>query len=256
VAGFVETGASVKSAEAEWRELKSDAQLADGDRVRTGPNVRAEIRPYPDFYLYLNGNSEISYGVNDGEIVSIDLSKGSAALFVSETRVKRAERNALTISVNSTQYTIKSAGYYRLNVFSSSESEMLVYSGSVVANREFGSEFGSGKRIVVRGESRVTAPLDKDSRDSFDIWSDRRIARTLFTPRKWWYAGLWFLNPETSEYTFVPGERVCKSPYGGSYSTSYLLNRTSQRVRSLSNSPSMLPDAKRTSGGVISPRLR
>ena len=260
VAGFVEKGASVKSVEAEWRELKSDAQLADGDRVRTAPNVRAEIRPYPDFYLYLNGNSEIGYRVDDDEIVSIDVSKGSAALFVSETRVKRTERNALTISVNNKQYTIKSAGYYRLNVFSSSESELLVYDGSVVANGEVGGgvggEFGSGKRIVVRGDSRVTASLDKDSRDSFDIWSDRRIARTFFTPRKWWYAGLWFLNPETSEYTFVPGERVCKSPYGGSYSTSYLLNRTSQRVRSSSRTPNILPGAKSTPSGVISPPLR
>ena len=204
----------------------------------------------------MNGNSEIGYRLNDGEIVSIDVSKGSAALFVSETRVKRAERNALTISLNNTQYTIKSAGYYRLNVFSSSESEMLVYNGSVVANGGVGGEFGSGKRIVVRGDSRVTASLDKDSRDSFDIWSDRRIARTFFTPRKWWYAGLWFLNPETSEYTFVPGERVCKSPYGGSYSTSYLLNRTSQRVRSSSRTPNILPGARSTPSGVISPPLR
>jgi hypothetical protein len=241
VAGFVESGVSVKSGEGDWRELKSDAQLADGDRVRTSPNARAEIRPYPDFDFYLNGNSEILYGVNEDEDVSIEIIKGPAALFVSETRVKRAERNALTVSVNNKQYTIRSAGYYRFNVFSSSESELLVYSGSVVAN----GEIGSGKRIVVRGESRVTSSFDKESRDSFDIWSDRRNARTVFTPRKWWHAGLWFLNPETSEYTFVPGGRVCKSPYGGSYSTSYLLNRTTQRVRSSDNPLNLwAPDLK------------
>jgi hypothetical protein len=220
VAGFVESGVFLKSGEVDWRELKSDAQLADGDRVRSAPHARAEIRPYPDFDFYLNGNSEVTYRVRADESVSIDVIKGSAALFVSESRVKRAERNSLRLTANNAEFTITAPGYYRVNVFSGSEAELLVYSGSVVSS----GEMGSGKRIMMRGDTRVTSSLDKDSRDSFDIWSDRRNARTQFTPKKWWYAGLWFLTPETSEYTFVPGERVCKSPYGGSYSTSYLLN--------------------------------
>jgi hypothetical protein len=220
VAGFVESGFFIKSGEGDWRELKSDAQLSDGDRVRSAPHSRAEIRPYPDFDFYLGGNSEVTYHVGADESVSIDVLKGSAALFVSESRVKRAERNSLRLTANHTEYTITAPGYYRVNVFSASEAELLVYSGSVLSS----AEIGSGKRIIMRGETRVTSSLDRDSRDSFDIWSDRRNARTQFTPKKWWYAGLWFLTPETSEYTFVPGERVCKSPYGGSYSTSFLLN--------------------------------
>jgi len=231
VAGFVESGVSIKSGAADWRELKSNAQLSDGDLLRTGPNSRAEISPYPDFSLYLNGNTEISYRVDADENVSIDVLKGSTALFVSETKLKRAERNALKLSANKTEYTINASGYYRLNVFSSDEAELLIYSGSVLS----GSEIGSGKRIIMRGANRVTASLDKDSRDSFDVWSGHRTARTLYTPLKKWYAGLWFLNPETGEYTFVPGERVCKSPYGGSYSTSYSLSHTSQRVRPAGN---------------------
>src|ERR1041385_4131903 len=59
VVGFVESGNSIKSAEGDWRELKSEARLADGDRVRTAPLARVEIRPYPDFDFYLSGNSEI-----------------------------------------------------------------------------------------------------------------------------------------------------------------------------------------------------
>jgi hypothetical protein len=227
VAGFVESGVSIKSGAADWRELKSDGQLSDGDRVRTSPNSRAEIRPYPDFDFYLSGNTEISYTIRADENVSIDVTKGSATLFIPETGVKRSERNTLNLSANNTEYTITSPGHYRLNVFSSTESEMLVYDGAVVA----GNEIGSGKRIVMRGQSRVVSSLDKDSRDSFDVWSERRNVQTLFSPRTWWYAGLWFLNPETSEYTFVPGERVCKSPYGGSYSTMYQRDHTSRQLR-------------------------
>ena len=236
VASFVESGVAIKSAAGDWHELKPDAQLADGDRVRTSPHARAQIRPYPDFDFYLNGNTEMIYRVHEDESVSVDVTRGSAALFVSETKVKRAERNALSLSANKTEYTISAPGYYRLNVYSNSESELLVYSGSV----ESRGEIGSGKRIMMRGESRVTSLLDKDSRDSFDFWSDRRNARTLFTPKRWWFAGLWFLNPETSEYTFVPGERVCKSPYGGSYSTSYLQSHTSRPVQS-PGQPNRLP---------------
>jgi hypothetical protein len=231
VAGFVESGVSIKSGEGDWRELKSDAQLSDGDRVRTAPHARAEIHPYPDFDFYLSGDTEINYTIRSDESVAIDVTKGSAALFVSETKLKRAERNTLSLSANKTEYTITSPGHYRLNVFSTSESEMLVYDGEVVAN----GEIGSSKRIVMRGQSRVVSSLDKDSRDSFDVWSDRKNLQTLFTPRRSWYAGLWFLNPETSEYTFVPGERVCKSPYGGSYSTMYLLSHTSRQVRPSAN---------------------
>jgi hypothetical protein len=231
VAGFVENGVTIKSGTGDWRELKSDAQLSDGDRVRTSPHARAEIRPYPDFDFYLNGNTEMTYQVHPDESVAINVIRGSASLFVSETRVKRAERNNLSILANNTAYTISSAGYYRLNVFSESESELLVYSGSVVANGGNGGEIGSGKRIVMRGQNRVTSSLDKESRDSFDLWSDRRNAGTLFTPKRGWYAGLWFFNPETSEYTFVPGERICKSPYGGSYSTSYLLSHANPLLR-------------------------
>jgi hypothetical protein len=107
---------------------------------------------------------------------------------------------------------------------------MLTYSGSIMSAT---GEIGGGKRIVSRGQSQIASSFDKDARDSFDIWSDRRNARTylLDARRRRWHAGLWFLNPETSEYTFVPGGRICKSPYGGSYSTMYLMNRSGIQTR-------------------------
>jgi len=230
IAGFVEPGVAVKSHDTDWRELKSDSQLSDGDRLRTALHSRAEIRPYPDFDLYLNGNTETVYKTDADGNVSIDVVRGSVVLLVSQSRVKRAERNTLKLSANNTEYAITSTGYYRLNVFSPDQSEMLVYSGSSVSAE---GEMGGGKRIVARGQSRIASSFDKDARDSFDIWSDRRNARSQFASvrRRWWYAGLWFFNAETGEYTFVPGERVCKSPYGGLYSTMYLMNRSGIRSR-------------------------
>ena len=163
--------------------------------------------------------------------VSIEVIHGAAAVRVTQANVKRAERNTLKLIANGSAYGLTSEGYYRLNVFSENASEMLVYSGTAVTAA---GEIGARKRTVIRGENRFASTLDKENVDSFDIWSEWRIALSRFANarRRSWYAGLWFLDPVTGEYTFVPGERVCKSPYGGSYSTMYILNRAARRPRS------------------------
>ena len=231
--GFVEDGVSIKSAKADWHELESGAALAAGDRVRTPRHVRAEILPYPDFDLCLDGSTEIIYSATDDGSVSIGINRGSVALVVLQSDGKHVERNTLKLSVNHTDYTITANGYYRLNVFTEDDSEMLVYSGAVIGPE---GEVGSAKRIRVHGQSRSISSLDKDSRDSFDVWTRHRDALNRFgdTSRRTWPRGLWFLVPATSEYTFVPAEQPWKSPYGGAYSTVYLLNheRLGRPVRS------------------------
>jgi hypothetical protein len=122
VAGFIEKGVTVKSNEANWRELKTGDELSDGDRLRTAPNIRAEVLPYPDFDLYLNGNTETVYQTDPDGNVTIDVVRGSVVLVVSQTKVKRAERNTLKLSANKMEYAITSTGYYRLNVFSPDQS--------------------------------------------------------------------------------------------------------------------------------------
>jgi hypothetical protein len=221
IAGFVENGVSISGSDGAWRELKSGEELSDGDRVRTAAHARAEIRPYFDFDLFVGGNTEISYAAPVDGNISVTVIRGSAVLLIQQPNVKRVERNTITLSSGYSSYVITSTGYYRLNVFADGTSEMLVYAGSVVGP---GGPIGSTKRIVVHGQSRTTSPLDKDSRDSFDFWSTLRDARNhRGRPRGNW-SGLWFLNPTTSEYTFVPALQPWKSPYGGSYSTVYLIN--------------------------------
>jgi len=232
VADFVEKGVAVKPQDGDWRDLKSGAELASGDRLRTAPHTRAEVLPYPDFDVYFNGDTEAIYRTDADGNVSIDVVHGSIALFVNEAKIKRTERNTLKLSANGAEYSVTSSGYYRMNVFSKDESEILVYWGTVVTAA---GQFGGRKRIVTRGENRFASSLDKETVDSFDIWSDWRNARSRYAGarRRQWYAGLWFFNPATREFTFVPGERLCKSPYGGTYSTMYLLNRASGPVRPL-----------------------
>jgi hypothetical protein len=224
LAGFIEDGTSIKSAKADWQDLKSGAELSDGDRVRTVPHSRAELLPYPDFDLCLDGNSEINYSMTDDGNVSVTLTRGSVGLVVYQNEGKHVEKNTLRLSVSNSEYMITASGYYRVNIFPDGTSEMLVYTGSVTGP---GGEVGAAKRIRQQGQSRTVSAFNKDSRDSFDIWARRRSTLNRYgdTTRRIWLRGLWFLDPATSEYTFVPAELAWKSPYGGSYSTVYLLNR-------------------------------
>ncbi len=222
VVEFVENGVTIKSSDGNWVELKAGAELYDGARLRTAAHTRAEIRPYPDFNLFMNGATEIVCRATAEGDISIELVKGSIVLMVAETKVRNEDRNTLKLSANGTEFGVTTPGYYRLNVFSANQSEML-YAGWASGGL---GETGRGKRVVTQGQNRVNSSFDKDARDSFDIWSLRRNVRVeLARLRRWMPTGLWFFNRETSEYTFLPGDREYKSPYGGSYSTTYRTSR-------------------------------
>jgi hypothetical protein len=226
IARFVENGVSIVSSDGAARELKTGDELSDGDRVRTAAHARAEIFPYPDFDLFVGGNTEISYTAPADGNISVSVIRGSAVLMIQQPNGKRVERNTITLSSGDSSYTITSTGYYHFNVFADGTSEMLVYEGSVMGP---GGTISSTKRILVHGQSRTNVPLDKDSRDSFDFWS---IVRRNYTGRRRLnLTGLWFLNPASREYTFIPAMIPWKSPYGGSYATVYLLNL--ERFRSV-----------------------
>lgn len=219
---FVEKALIRKKSE-EWQELKAGSRLMDGDRVLTAPDCRAELAPYPYFYLFLSGNTEIVYSESPEGKVSLKLVQGSIIVLVNEPRAKVKERNVLKLITNNTEYEIEHSGYYRLNFSTTVHAEMLIYQGRV---RLDGKEIGASKEVVTTGDSVAQSSLDKNSKDSFNIWTEHRMVRALTVRRRnIWYAGAWFLHPETNEYTFVPGDRHCKSPYGGNYSAMFRVNQ-------------------------------
>ncbi len=229
ITGFVENGVSLKTGKEDWHELKSGVELADGDRVRSAPHARAAIHPYPDVDLFLDGNSDIKYSLDSDGNVSVSLSRGSVALQVLQTSDKHADKNTLKLSTSDSVYAIISSGYYRLNVFAAGESEMSVYSGSVIGPS---GSVGAAKRIRTHGESRIVGSLDRDSRDSFDVWAAHRDGVDKFgaTARRGWSRGGGVLEPAPSPDPFVPAQVPWKSPYGGDYATTYSLNRGSFRM--------------------------
>lgn len=220
IVGFVEIGMFLRAGESAWQKLKTGDSLSNGDRVRTASESRAEIRPYPYFYLYLGGNTEIVYSEQQDGDVTVTLVKGAAVINAFEPDPKPREQNALNLIAEKAQYRIAQKGSYRLNVLSEGKSEMLVYDGAVGIP---GGEIKATKRVVLAGSGATELPLNKQEQDSFDVWGNRRSARQTHVTRRRIFVGLWCLNEAVAQYTFVPAEKYV-SPYGGEYSVRYRPN--------------------------------
>lgn len=249
--GFIENGRLLKSGNSVWEVVQAGGTLSDGDRLRTEIDSRAEIHPYPYFYLFMDGNSEIRFADSKDGDVSVEIVKGAVVVVVVETSQKARERSSLKLIAGEARFDIGSEGFYHLNRPDAGTAEMRIYHGAVRFN---GSEIGARKRLIVNGSNLTRSSLDKDEQTSFDVWSERRVMRDLVNPvrRKRWFAGAWYLDPSSDEYTFVPGDRYCKSPYGGDYSVTYRINR----VRTLRRiEPYEAPGGIRSTSPVSRPRI-
>jgi ferric-dicitrate binding protein FerR (iron transport regulator) len=215
----VESAAVLNPAEAAWRELKPEEILIGGARVRTAVESRAEIHPYPNFYIFLGSNTEIVYSEKEDRQVSVTVVRGSV-IIVSQADSKKREQNSLTLIAENTESEILARGHFRLNL-TEGKSEMLVYDGSL---RVAGNAVKAGKRFVRDSTTEAILPLDKSALDGLVVWSNRRmllselgVVRRLLGLA----GGLWLLDESTGEYTFVPAIWDYSSPYGGRYLVQY-----------------------------------
>jgi hypothetical protein len=198
----------------------------------------------------MDGNSEIRFADPEDGDVSVEIVKGSVVLVVADTSQKTRERSSLKLIAGEATFEIGREGYYHLNRPDTSTVEMRIYHGAAQLN---GSEIGARKSLIFNGSNLTRSSLDKDYQTSFDVWSERRVMRNLVNPvrRRLWFAGAWYLDPSSDEYTFVPGDRYCKSPYGGDYSVTYRINR----VRTLRRIETSEPSTIRSTSPVSRPRI-
>jgi hypothetical protein len=209
---FVEPGATYKRGSAEWMSLKEDDHLEFGDRIHIGKDSRAEIRIFPDCYLHISGDTEFIY-LRRRDGVDIELLRGSAIV---HNWLDVKDQNLVTLSAPHGLYNMLTQGLYRLNVDSKGDSEMLVYSGYVQTDE--GELIEQHHSVEKRNGAKANKPIDKRARDAFDIWSEKRIS---VQGRRLPFTGVWFLEENSGEYTFIPVAGY-KSPYGGDYSTTFM----------------------------------
>jgi hypothetical protein len=227
--GYVETGAMVQSVEGEWVPLEKDAELRHGDRIKTGPDSRVEIRVYPECYLMVAQGTEIIYGAGDDGPVTIRVLKGSAIV---TSRLPRKDEVFVSFLAGDSNIEILEPGFYRLNIQPTRESDFLVYEG---LGRVDGLNIKSGERAILFTPRLNIAHTRRMDLDAFELWSQKRSAILFPRPnssrrhvppssiatRRVSLSGLWYLDEASGAFTFVPGFKEFSSPYGGRYSVGF-----------------------------------
>jgi hypothetical protein len=227
--------------ESEWQQLMVTDDLNSGDRVKTASDGRVEILLNPGSYLRVGGDSEVELADNSLDNLELRLLRGVA--IVEATGGDGVELN-INISTPHTKLAIVRHGLYRLSVTpSDNTTELIVRKGRVL----YGSsqtKVKGGNKVVFNGANVSVAKLTdeekkKKNRDEMDGWSEdraktlaranRRITDRMMTSAfsswrgfGWSFrsSGLWFYNPLSTCYTFLPYGYGWGSPYGSSYTTS------------------------------------
>lgn len=218
---FVETGIEFSSDQKNWQALTDKSQLAAGDKLRTTRHSFVELTMFPDLYLRVDGDSEVSLEQLSGELIAVKVLHGSAILDVA--RFERKEFPEIFIGGATTTVAIAEDGNYRVNM--RGREEILVRKGKVVLQeRSIGS-----CRIISSGN---TSGCNRKVTDNFDVWSQHRGEGQFYNGtamatrlaqlrrRRFKNTGFWYQLPERTQYTFVPFfSTYFRSPYGGNYSS-------------------------------------
>jgi hypothetical protein len=212
---FLEAGVTYKHGDAAWTELSEGVGLEYGDRVKTGPDSRAEILVYPNCYLRLAGNTEIVYARRSDGYAAIKLLRGSAII---SSRLDGKEHTPVSFVAPQSECEILRKGVYRLNRSANGLTEILVYEGRA---RIAGREIKDGQKAVLAEGGPAIGPMQKNALDSFDVWSRQR-SPALSLSRRVQLRGMWYFDQPFGAYTFVPGWLDFHSPYGGRYSVGFL----------------------------------
>lgn len=219
---FVEHGVEFSARQKPWEPLTDKSLLSAGDKLRTNRHCFVELTMFPDLYLRLNGESEVSFEQLSNESIVVKVLRGSAILDVA--RFDRKEMPEIVIGGPSNSVVIDEDGNYRVNVRSGNE-EIMVRKGKVIfQERSIGD-----CRIISGGNTSV---CDGKPMDNFDAWSQHRGEGQFFNGtamatrlgemrrRRFKTTGFWYQHVQLGQYTFVPfTSTYFRSPYGGKYSS-------------------------------------
>lgn len=229
--------------ETEWQQLMVTDDLNAGDRVMTDSDGRVEILLNPGSYLRVGGNSEMELANNSLDNLEVRVIRGTA--IVEATGGDGVELN-INITTPHAKLAIVRHGLYRLNVVPGDTTELIVRKGRVLLDNQ--TKVKGGNKVVFTAVNVSVAKLtneekSKKNQDEMDFWSknraqalakaNRRITDRMMTSAfSSWNGfgrssfrgtGIWFYNPLSTCYTFLPfgfgWGSGWGSPYGGSYTT-------------------------------------
>ncbi|HEY6121121.1 MAG TPA: FecR family protein [Pyrinomonadaceae bacterium] len=224
---------------ADWQQLMITDDLEAGDVVRTEGGARVEMLLNPGSYLRVGENSEFELVNNSLDNLELKLFRGTA--IVEATGTDDTEL-LINITTPHTKLAIVRHGLYRLNVVPDDATELIVRKGRVMLNDSH-TKVKGGNKVIFSATSGVSVAKldgkDKKKRDDVDQWSkeradalakanqrisDRMLSSAFASYRSsdWLFSsyrslGVWFFNPLSRCYTFLPFYYGWGSPYGSSY---------------------------------------
>ena len=224
---------------ADWQQLMITDDLEAGDMVRTEGGARVEMLLNPGSYLRVGENSEFELVNNSLDNLELKVFRGTA--IVEATGTDDTEL-LINITTPHTKLAIVRHGLYRLNVVPDDATELIVRKGRVMLNDSH-TKVKGGNKVIFSATSGVSVAKldgeDKKKRDDVDQWSkeradalakanqrisDRMLSSAFASYRSsdWLFSsyrslGVWFFNPLSRCYTFLPFYYGWGSPYGSSY---------------------------------------
>ncbi|MGH9825735.1 MAG: FecR domain-containing protein, partial [Blastocatellia bacterium] len=160
---------TVKKDQADWQMVVVGDNLDAGQRLRTGPDSRAEILLNPGSYLRANENSELAFDSVALDDLKVRLIQGS--VIVEATAVKGLDTRLLTVVTADSSFDIRRAGIYRFSVSANGKAQAEVFKGRLTVD---GTEVKDGKKVDVDGATPLVSAFDSKDLDSFEVWSKDR----------------------------------------------------------------------------------
>jgi len=215
--------------------LSRQDDLSAGDVVTSGQGGQVEVLLNPGSYLRVGENSEFAMVDNSLSNLVVKLTKGSAIIEATAGEDADLQINVLA---NEHRLVIIRSGIYRINVRPGA-TELLVRKGRVLPDDDPRAIVKGSTKVTYTAAGPLTARLEKQDQDQFDLWSKQR-AETLaranekisrrtvngylasMNPFEWAFSaanpwGLWAYSQASRSYTFVPFHYGWSSPYGHSY---------------------------------------
>ena len=227
----------------DWEQLTIKDNLEGGDVVKTGLDGRVEILLNPGSYMRVGENSEFELTSNSLDNLEVRVIRGTAIV-----EATGAEDTELLINITTphAKMAIVRRGLYRVNVVPGDVTEVIVRKGRLLLS-DPDAKIKAGKKLIFSGNSYSVATLtdaEKKDVDGFDLWSkdrahvvakanqqltssDRRMLRSGFSS-DWVFrfspqiGGIWFFDSLFGCYSFMPFYAGWGSPYGRSYSRSFI----------------------------------
>lgn len=176
---FIRGDVSIQRADSnDWVAATLNTPAAQGDRISTGPNGRAEIQLDYANILRMAGNATVTVASLARSAIQVQVGEGLVSYSVLPNAEAAAEIDTPNVSVR----PVQGEGEYRIDVSSNSDTRVTARRGAAaIATPQGSTRVADGQMIEIQGVDNPQYQTSQAYRtDDWDHWvseRDRRITR-------------------------------------------------------------------------------